>query len=90
MLINNGDTEGLFHGAFMGSGSPIPVGSILHGQKYYDALVEETGCSGQNDTLQCLREAPYDTLKAAVDQSPSILSYQVRMRLLRAYSWPPT
>ena len=77
MLMNGGDPEGLFHGAFMGSGSPIPAGSILHGQRYYDAIVDETGCSGQADTLQCLREVPYDTLKKAVDNSPSILSYQV-------------
>ncbi len=33
MLINGGDTEGLFRGAFMQSGSPIPVGDIEHGQK---------------------------------------------------------
>ncbi|EKM55972.1 uncharacterized protein PHACADRAFT_256969 [Phanerochaete carnosa HHB-10118-sp] len=76
MLTNGGDTEGLFHGAFMESGSPIPVGDITHGQKYYDALVSETGCSGAADTLQCLREVPFDALMAAVNQSPSIDSLQ--------------
>ncbi|KAH7906741.1 Alpha/Beta hydrolase protein [Hygrophoropsis aurantiaca] len=76
MVTNGGDTEGLFRAAFMESGSPIPVGDITHGQPYYDALVEETGCSSSADTLECLRDVPYDTLLAAVDQSPSIFAYQ--------------
>ena len=77
MVTNGGDTEGLFRGAFMQSGSPLPVGDITNGQQYYDALVAQTNCSGATDTLQCLREAPYDKLKAAVDDSPSVFSYQV-------------
>jgi hypothetical protein len=28
MVANNGDNEGLFRGAFMESGSPIPVGPV--------------------------------------------------------------
>ncbi|THV04430.1 alpha/beta-hydrolase [Dendrothele bispora CBS 962.96] len=76
MLANGGDTEGLFRAAFMQSGSPAPVGDITNGQPYYDALVQQTGCSGSADTLQCLREVPYSTLKNAVDASPSIVSYQ--------------
>ncbi|KAJ6570994.1 Alpha/Beta hydrolase protein [Mycena vulgaris] len=42
-----GDTEGLFRGGFMQSGSPIPVGPVgpvENGQKYYDAIVDKTGC----------------------------------------------
>ena len=77
MLTNGGDTEGLFRGAFMLSGSPIPVGDITDGQHDYDTLVAETGCSGAADTLQCLREVPFDTLKAAVDKSPGLFSPQV-------------
>ncbi|KAH7885008.1 Alpha/Beta hydrolase protein [Phlebopus sp. FC_14] len=76
MVTNGGDAEGLFRAAFMQSGSPIPVGDITHGQKYYDAIVDETGCSGSPDTLQCLREVPYDILLGAVNKSPSISSYQ--------------
>jgi acetylcholinesterase len=76
MLVNDGDTEGLFRAAFMESGSPIPVGDITQGQQYYDDLVELTGCSGSSDTLACLREAPYESLKAAMDSTPSIFSYQ--------------
>ncbi|CDO72193.1 hypothetical protein BN946_scf184970.g45 [Trametes cinnabarina] len=74
LITNGGNSEGLFRGAFMQSGSPIPVGDITHGQADYDTLVSETGCSGAADTLQCLRQVPYDKLKKAVDASPGIFS----------------
>ena len=61
----------------MQGGGPLPVGDITHGQPYYDALVTRTGCSDANDTLQCLREVPYDTLLNAVSQSPGPFTYQV-------------
>ncbi|KAH9061818.1 alpha beta-hydrolase [Lactarius deliciosus] len=76
MLANGGKTEGLFRAAFMQSGSPTPVGDITNGQKYYDFLVARTNCSGSYDTLACLRAAPYEELKAAIDDTPSIFSYQ--------------
>ncbi|KAF9450184.1 carotenoid ester lipase [Macrolepiota fuliginosa MF-IS2] len=76
MLANGGNTEGLFRAGVMQSGAPIPVGDIENGQVYYDSIVADTGCSGSADTLQCLRTAPYDTLKAAIDKTPSITSYQ--------------
>ncbi|KAJ3555359.1 hypothetical protein NM688_g2623 [Phlebia brevispora] len=76
MVANGGDSEGLFRGAFMESGSPIPVGDITDGQKYYDTLVEQTGCEGSTDTLACLRQVPFNTLMAAVDNSPSIFAPQ--------------
>jgi len=78
MVSNGGDSEGLYRGAFMHSGSVIPVGDITHGQKYYDAIVSETGCASACDTLACLRTVPYTQLKAAIDASPSIFGYQVR------------
>lgn len=61
----------------MQSGGPIPVGDIEHGQQYYDLMVRETGCSGQPDTLECLRRVPYDTFKKAMDTSPNFFAYQV-------------
>ncbi|PIL35136.1 hypothetical protein GSI_02925 [Ganoderma sinense ZZ0214-1] len=76
LLTNGGNTEGLFRGAFMQSGSPIPTGDIVNGQADYDGIVAATGCSGASDTLQCLREVDFDTLKAAVDATPNIFSYQ--------------
>ena len=77
MVTNGGNTEGLFRGAFMHSGSPLPVGPITEGQVYYDAIVSQTGCSGASDTLACLRTVPYDVLKDAANASPGIFSYQV-------------
>ncbi|KAI0790998.1 carotenoid ester lipase precursor [Abortiporus biennis] len=76
MVANDGNNEGLFRGAFMESGSPIPVGDITNGQQDYDAIVQETGCTGAADTLECLRQVPFEILKAAVDQSPAIFSFQ--------------
>ncbi len=81
MVANNGNHEGLFRGAFMQSGSPIPVGDISHGQTYYDAIAAETGCSSAADTLACLRSVPYATLKTAVDRTPFIFDYQVSFML---------
>ena len=77
MLANGGNNEGLFRAAFMQSGSPLPLGDITEGQPHYDALVEQTGCTGSADTLECLRALPFDVLKAAVDKSPGIFDYQV-------------
>ena len=77
MMANGGTTDGLFRGAFMQSGGPIPVGSVANGQGYYDQIVASTGCSGSADTLQCLRQVPYDQLKSAVDETPGTFSYQV-------------
>ncbi|KAJ8519353.1 hypothetical protein ONZ45_g3707 [Pleurotus djamor] len=76
MVANNGNNEGLFRGAFMQSGSPIPVGDITHGQPYYDAIVRDAGCSGSSDTLACLRTVPYSRLKTAIDNTPFIFDYQ--------------
>ncbi|KAL1666163.1 Alpha/Beta hydrolase protein [Schizophyllum commune] len=76
MLTNDGNTEGLFRGAVMNSGSPIPVGDITNGQIWYDQLVAATGCTNSKDTLQCLREVPYEDLKAAQDDTPFVFSYQ--------------
>ncbi len=83
MLLNNGNNEGLFRGAVMQSGGPIPVGDIEHGQKYYDFMVEETGCSHQSDTLDCLRKVPYTTYKKAMDKSPNFFAYQVSTSIRR-------
>jgi carboxylesterase type B len=85
MLLNNGNQERLFRGAIMQSGAPIPVGDIEQGQQYYDFMVEETGCSHERDTLDCLRNVPYTTYQRAMDASPNILSYQVRACLSVAY-----
>ena len=77
MIANGGNTEGLFHGAFMESGAVTPVGDMSLGQQDYDNLVQATGCAGTEDTLECLRQAPLSTLREAMNSSPSFLSYRV-------------
>jgi carboxylesterase type B len=77
MIAKNCNAEGLFRGAIMQSGAPVPVGDITKGQIYYDAIVRGTGCSGSRDTLQCLRKVPFYRLKAAIDNTPNFFSYQV-------------
>ena len=67
MVTNGGNPEGLFRGAFMQSGSPVPTGDIVLGQATYDAVVAKTNCSGAADTLQCLRGVPFSTLKSTFD-----------------------
>ena len=43
-------------------------------QAFYDFIVQQTGCSGKNSTLDCLRKAPYDQYLSAVNQLPSLFS----------------
>ncbi|PFH54015.1 hypothetical protein AMATHDRAFT_800 [Amanita thiersii Skay4041] len=76
MITNGGDSEGLFRAGIMQSGSSIPTRSIEEGQRYYDAVVSQTGCSSAEDTLDCLRSVPYSRLKDAINRSPGIFSYQ--------------
>ncbi|KAI0365191.1 carotenoid ester lipase precursor [Pilatotrama ljubarskyi] len=75
MLTNNGQNEGLFRGAIMHSGSPLPTGDIERLQPYYDAIVANTTCRGSDDTLDCLRGLPADELLAAASTLPSLFSY---------------
>ena len=87
MVANGGNTEGLFHSAFMESGSVLPMGDMELGQQDYDNLVRATGCAGTEDTLECLREAPFSALKEAMNSSPGVISYRVCRNLLD--SWTP-
>ncbi|KAF9552481.1 alpha/beta-hydrolase [Agrocybe pediades] len=70
LVANGGNNEGLFRAAVMQSGSLPQYGDITEGQPLYDTIVQETGCSGSSDTLQCLRDLPFAILKAAIDKSP--------------------
>ncbi|CRK15376.1 hypothetical protein BN1723_017425, partial [Verticillium longisporum] len=45
------------------------------GQAVYDLVVKEAGCAGKADTLNCLRDVPYQTFLKAVTSTPGILSY---------------
>ncbi|KAI0701445.1 Carboxylesterase family-domain-containing protein [Cerioporus squamosus] len=49
MVTNGGNTEGLFPGAIMNAGSPIPTGDIAEQQQYHGQFVQHASCS--NATL---------------------------------------
>ncbi|KAJ3492610.1 hypothetical protein NLJ89_g11195 [Agrocybe chaxingu] len=75
-MQNEGNTQGLFRAGAMQSGSPIRLPGILRQQKYFDSLVADTNCTASTDRLKCLRDAPFDQLMAAVNRTPTFLSYE--------------
>ncbi|KAF8907652.1 carotenoid ester lipase precursor [Gymnopilus junonius] len=76
LVANGGNNEGLFRAAFMQSGSAMPLGEITEGQPLYDMIVQETGCEGSADTLECIRQLPVDVFKAAINKAPGIFDFQ--------------
>ena len=82
MLTNGGDTESLFRAGWMESGTIVPTGSFSKLQPRFDFMVEETGCVSAADALECLREVPAETIAAAMDKTPTFLSFQVRLVVL--------
>ncbi|KAI0766811.1 carotenoid ester lipase precursor [Irpex lacteus] len=85
LIANGGNTEGLFHAAFMESGFPNPYGDTRNGQKWYDAIVSQSGCSGSNDTLACIRDTvPNEVINAIQDHLPNF-SNQATLHL----TWVP-
>lgn len=77
MITNGGNTEGLFRAAWMESGSAFPSGNSSKIQPTFDFIVSETGCSSARDSLACLREVPVEKITAAMDKTPTFLSFQV-------------
>lgn len=67
----------LFRGAIMNSGSIVPADPVdcPKGQVVYDTVVDTAGCNTSNDTLECLRELPYETFLNAVNSVPGFLGY---------------
>ncbi|KAJ0422605.1 Alpha/Beta hydrolase protein [Aspergillus carlsbadensis] len=64
IVANNGDNEGLFRAAIMESGNAVgpPWNGTDWHQPMYDRIVDAAGCSNSSDTLQCLREVPFEAL----------------------------
>ncbi|KAJ7223905.1 Alpha/Beta hydrolase protein [Mycena haematopus] len=73
----------LFRGAFMLSGSPISTGSVTDGQPHYNGLVAANNCTGSSDTLDCLRQVPFDVLMATVNDTTSVFSYSSMQNIWR-------
>ncbi|EMD33621.1 hypothetical protein CERSUDRAFT_125904 [Gelatoporia subvermispora B] len=73
MLNNGGNTEGLFNSAWMHSGFPVPLNTYSDLQGTYDILVNQTSClnSTATDSLECLRELPFDELYLAMLAAPA-------------------
>ncbi|KAK4674923.1 hypothetical protein QC764_502830 [Podospora pseudoanserina] len=67
----------LFRGAIMNSGSIVPADPVdcPKGQEIYDTVVARSGCGGAADTLNCLRNLPYETFLETANSVPAILSY---------------
>ncbi|KKK23930.1 hypothetical protein P175DRAFT_0481441 [Aspergillus ochraceoroseus IBT 24754] len=64
LVANGGNNEGLFRAAIMESGNAVgpPWNGTDWHQPMYDRIVNKTGCSNETDTLQCLREVPFESL----------------------------
>jgi len=74
--------QNLYRAAFMQSGSPLSLGDLTQGQRFYDDVVIETGCSLVTDSLACLRRVPYERIRAVMDRSPGFLDYEVSFCLI--------
>jgi carboxylesterase type B len=65
MAMNGGDSEGLFRGASMQSGSPLPTGPLEGGQVYFDTFATVAGCGdslGSAAVFDCLRGVSTDVI----------------------------
>ena len=83
MFANGGRTDGLFRAAFMESGSASPTGFVDNPflQATFDEVVEGAGCADATDAIECLRTVPASVLKAAMDRTPSFVSFQVSIQI---------
>lgn len=74
LLYGANESAPLFHGAILESGAAIPVQNMSHDQSIYDNIVAAAECSGQADTLDCLRGKPLDVLLNAITTAPALFS----------------
>lgn len=81
-----GRDDKLFRGAMMESGNPVyynGFGGTDQSQPMYASIVSQAGCSNSTDSLQCLREVPYDQLNAIINGTTVINGSTLN-------SWGPT
>ncbi|KAH8152546.1 uncharacterized protein LAJ45_03386 [Morchella importuna] len=69
LLAYGGRDDGLFRAAILQSGNAIgpPHNDTRWYQPLYDRITTTTGCYNATDTLQCLREVPYDSIYPAMN-----------------------
>ena len=72
MTAHGGDSEGLFRGGIMSSGSSIHTNDITDSdmQGIHDFVVGQVGCTNTTDTLACMRTVSTDALLAAANNTP--------------------
>ncbi|KAI0334608.1 carotenoid ester lipase precursor [Cubamyces sp. BRFM 1775] len=76
MVTNGGDNEGLFRAGWMESGTVQPAASIESLQPTFDAIASAVGCTpGSARVLDCLRAAPADAIKTAMDEQSAVFGY---------------
>lgn len=75
LVADDGNSNGLFHGAFMDSGSLFNMPSQASGQSAYNTVVNFTSCGGHTNTLECLRSAPYEVLVDAINHTRDLFQY---------------
>ncbi|KAK2627863.1 hypothetical protein QTJ16_002509 [Diplocarpon rosae] len=75
LLAYNGRDDGLFRGAISQSGSPVgftPWTEFVSGEVWDEVwanLTTGAGCDSAADPLDCLRNAPFDTLASLINSS---------------------
>lgn len=78
LIAYGGRDDKLFRSAIMESGAPVlfaPLSGPEYAQPAYDELVRIVNCSESLDTLQCLRELPFDSLNAAINSTSGNYSF---------------
>ncbi|KAF9474072.1 carotenoid ester lipase precursor [Pholiota conissans] len=75
LIVNDGNPNGLFHGAFMESGSPEHLRDITTYQPFFDQLVSNTGCTSSADKIACMRAVPFGNISTAINLSPGFLTF---------------
>ncbi|KAI9739845.1 MAG: hypothetical protein M1818_004901 [Claussenomyces sp. TS43310] len=81
MALYSGDNtyngKPLFRGAIMDSGSLTPTEPIdsARAELVYNQVVENAGCAGVEDALECLRSLDYQTYLKAANSVPALFGY---------------
>ncbi|VDB90061.1 unnamed protein product [Peniophora sp. CBMAI 1063] len=80
MLAYNGNSEGLFRGAFMQSGGPMTrgLGTVEQGQGYFDKFAADAGCAdflGSIAVFECLRNVSVANIRSAIATSQNLWQY---------------
>lgn len=84
MIASGGSTGGLFRAAWMESGSAFPSGDITKVQPTFDFITSQVNCTSASDKLACLRTVSTEDIRAAMDQTPTVISFEVRDVIHRA------